>query len=313
VVVIDTEEEFDWSAGYSRGNTSVSSMRHLDRIQRIFDEYGIVPTYVIDYPVASQPDRYRILQQIHADGRCVIGAHLHPWVNPPFQEPVNPRNSFPGNLPRELELAKLRALGEVIGEKFGAPPVIYKAGRYGIGVNTEGILEELGYEADLSVCPCMDFSPEEGPDFSANTARPFWFGSRRQLLELPLSAGFAGRLRGRGYRLHNLISGPALQRFRLTGAFARLGLLDKIRLSPEGHTSCEHVKLVRALRGDGIKVFSFAFHSPSVEPGHTPYVRTAKDLEVFLDRCRRFFDFFLGEFNGVPSTPLELKTKLGRH
>ena len=153
LVVIDTEEEFDWSAGYSRANTAVSSMRHLERIQRIFDEYGILPTYVIDYPVASQPDGYRILQHIHADKRCVIGAHLHPWVNPPFQEPVNTRNSFPGNLPRELERDKLRALGEVIGDKFGAPPVIYKAGRYGIGPNTEGILEELGYEADLSVCP----------------------------------------------------------------------------------------------------------------------------------------------------------------
>ncbi len=46
VVVIDTEEEFDWSRDFSRDNISVRSMQWIGRIQDIFDEYGITPARV---------------------------------------------------------------------------------------------------------------------------------------------------------------------------------------------------------------------------------------------------------------------------
>src|SRR5438093_3501846 len=87
VVVVDTEEDFDWASGRSRSNTSVQALHCIGRIQSIFDEYRITPTYVIDYPVASRADGYQPLQEIHSVGRCLIGAHLHPWVNPPYEEP----------------------------------------------------------------------------------------------------------------------------------------------------------------------------------------------------------------------------------
>src|SRR5262245_50286164 len=98
VVAVDTEEEFDWSKGFSRDNIAVHSMRHIGVIQKIFDEYGITPVYLVDYPIVAQADGYQPLQEIHRAGRCLLGAHLHPWVNPPFAESVNGRNSFPGNL-----------------------------------------------------------------------------------------------------------------------------------------------------------------------------------------------------------------------
>ncbi len=52
--VIHTEEEFDWSKPHNRHATSVEHMHHIDRAQEMFDEFGIVPNYVIDYPIASQ-------------------------------------------------------------------------------------------------------------------------------------------------------------------------------------------------------------------------------------------------------------------
>ena len=310
VVIVDTEEEFDWSAGHSGNNVAVQAMRWINRVQSIFDEYQITPVYVIDYPIASQPDGYQPLQEISASGRCLIGAHLHPWVNPPFEEEVTRSNSFPGNLPRPLEATKLRILSDCIAERFGRRPTIYKAGRYGIGPNTAGILEEQGYEVDLSVCPYMNYSDEGGPDFSRCSAWPYWFGTHRHLLELPLTVGFAGLLRHWGSVLHQAVSLPALAPFHPIGLLARLELVDKIWLSPEGYTLSEQISLVRALHKDGLRIFSFAFHSPSVEPGNTPYVTSQKDLHNFLSGCRRFFDFFLGELGGQPTTPLELKEKL---
>ena len=93
-VVVDTEEEFDWSAPYLRANTSVSAMKQIGRAQRIFDRFGLKPAYVVDYPVVSQAAGYDPLQEIHQDGRCSIGAHLHPWVSPPYDEELTTRNSF---------------------------------------------------------------------------------------------------------------------------------------------------------------------------------------------------------------------------
>ena len=43
IVVIDTEEEFDWSTRLDRNNTSVKAMAKIDVAQQIFDEYKISP------------------------------------------------------------------------------------------------------------------------------------------------------------------------------------------------------------------------------------------------------------------------------
>jgi len=284
-------------------------MREIGKVQEVFDMFGVTPVYVVDYPVASQPDGYRPLQEIHASGRCLIGAHLHPWVNPPFDEVVSCRNSFPGNLGRDLEAAKLAVLGQEIGERFGAKPAIYKAGRYGIGAHTASILEEQGYEVDVSVCPHVDYSAEEGPDFTAYGVSPYWFGMRRRMLELPMTIGFSGMLSRWGAAVHRVVSSPGLRRCHLVGALARLRLVDKVWLSPEGYVGPEHRRLVRCLLQSGLRVFTFAFHSPSVVPGNTPYVRTERERDDFLRRCREFFEFFMGEVGGRPSTPLEIKAR----
>jgi hypothetical protein len=219
---------------------------------------------------------------------------------------------FPGNLPRSLEAAKLRILGDLIGEKFGSRPVIYKAGRYGIGTNTVDILEEQGYEVDLSVCPCMDYSSEGGPNFTKCPALPYWCGKNNRLLEIPFTVGFVGWLR-HWPGLYNLASSFPFDRLHLGGVLARSGLLDRIWLSPEGYTLAENIALLRTLYRNGVRVFSFVLHSPSVEPGNTPYVTSQNDLERFLSQCRDLFDYFMGQFNGVPTTPLELKKHLNKN
>lgn len=310
IVVVDTEEEFDWSAGVSRENTSVQGMNSIGRLQTVFDEYRIKPVYVVDYPVASQPDGYRPLQEIHQDGRCVIGSHLHPWVTPPYSEAVSSRNSFPGNLEKELESRKLQLLGELIGERFGAAPTVYKAGRYGVGCNTAAILEEQGYEVDLSVCPHMDYSAEGGPDFRRLTAQPYWFGVENRLLELPLTVGFTGPLRRWGAAIHRTLLHNGGFPYTGLGTLGRLGLLNKAWLSPEGHQTFELLQLIRTLWRDGQRIFSFTLHSPSAAPGNTPYVRSDEELTEFLSRCRTVFDLLVGELQAIPTTPMDVKREL---
>lgn len=306
LVTIDTEEEFDWSLPLARSNTAVRSIGAQHRAQDIFDAHGVVPTYLVDYPVASDEEAVAVLRGFLADGRCEIGAHLHPWVNPPHEEQVNPYNSYPGNLAAPLERAKLECLTETIERNFGLRPTAYRAGRYGVGPATADILEGLGYQVDLSIVPYTSFSEDGGPDFAAFEARPYWFGDERRLLEVPVSCGFAGGLAGWGAALFPVLAGRLGMTLRVPGVAARLGLLERIRLTPEGIDHAAHRRLTRRLLDQGRRVFCLTYHSPSLEPGNTPYVRDEGELRGFLDTIDRYLDYFFTEVGGRPTTPTAL-------
>ena len=307
LVVIDTEEEFDWDAPYSRANVGVTAMRHIDRVQRIFDRFDIRPTYVIDYPVASQPDGYLPLQGIWQDGRCTVGAHIHPWVNPPHEEALSVRHSFLKNLPGPLQAAKLRALVDAIAARF-APPQVFKAGRYGIDAAVLELIERLGFLVDTSVCPRHDFRAQDGPSFADYDSEVRWVSP--VMLEMPCTVdytGWAGPLRP---MLHRLASLPSMNRLRAAGVLARTRTSNRIMLSPEGNSCSEMKELTRALLRRGLRTFTLSFHSPSVEPGHTPYVRTQQDLSLFLASIEEFCEFFLGQLGGRAATHLEYRHHL---
>jgi hypothetical protein len=312
-VVIHTEEEFDWNKPHDSNATGVGHMHHIDRAQTMFDEFGIVPNYVIDYPIASQEIAIAPLKDFADSGRALIGTHLHPWVSPPYEEEVNTHNSYPGNLPRDLEAEKLRLLTEKITQSFGTRPVTYLAGRYGFGPNTGEILDELGYEVDISPAVPINFCADGGPDYSAYTSHPYWFGKQRKLLGLPGTGGYVGALRNGGTPLYKRLTHPWLRRAKLSAIVARLHLMERIRLSPEDYSEPEMRRLTDALCRGGIRIFVFSFHSPSIQPGGTPYVQSQADLTRFLEKCRRYFSYFLETLGGTSMTPLEIRHLLGEN
>ena len=303
MVIVDTEEEFDWSAPLSRANRSVNSVAAQSAAHEIFAKYGVVPTYVVDYPVAVTESSIRVLTDLLKAGVCEIGAHLHPWVNPPDVEDVNAFNSYPGNLPADLEREKLEILSAAIENNIGFRPRVYKAGRYGLGINTAAILKETGYDVDLSVVPYTSFAADGGPDYRTFGASPYWFGAKRKLLEIPLTCGFAGVLATSGPRAFPALSSDLGMKLRLPGIAARLRLLERIRLTPEGIDHAAHRRLINSMLAEGHRVFAMTYHSPSLQPGNTPYVRDKADLKAFLGTLRRTLDYFLNEIGGKATTP----------
>jgi len=306
-VVVDTEAEFNWSQKTSRKAVGIKSAREQWRAHKIYDLYRVRPTYVLDYPVASQPDAYEAILDLIRGARAEIGAHLQPWDTPPILEELSDANSYPGNLPKELERAKLRTLTETIERNLGIRPRVYKAGRYGVGPATAGLLSEFGYEVDVSVLPGTDLSFQLGPDFSRCGARPYWFGSSDALLEVPLSIGFTGLFASFGVPLYSIVSRPELIKLHVPAILARLHLLDRITITPEGVSFAEQRRLTKSLLKKGHRVFCLTYHSPSLLPGNTPYVRTASDLDAFLGRIDQYIEFFMGEIGGRAVTPLEIK------
>ena len=277
LVFVYTEEEFDWTQPRRRDATATTAIAALPEAHRRLAGYGICPTYLVDYPVASDPAAVAAMRPLLEAGECAIGTQLHPWVNPPFDEELTVANSFVGNLPEPIERGKLLALTDRIETMFGIRPQIYRAGRYGIGPNSARLLEDAGYRLDVSVRALFDYSNEGGPDFSRHDAAPSWAGPGRLLLELPLTAVYAGRARRSGNWLY-----PAAGRVaRARGLLSRSGLLSRIALTPEGTPLPEALRAIRMLLDGGQRLLSISFHSPSVVPGNTPYVRDAADLRRF--------------------------------
>jgi uncharacterized protein Usg len=298
VTTIDAEEDFDWSGPFIRTGSRVTSMRSQYKAHRVFERYGVIPTYLVDYPVASQDAGRGPLKELLEAGQCEIGAQLHPWVTPPFVEVISNRNSYPGNLPMVVEYDKLLALTNMLEEAFGSRPRIYRAGRYGFGPNTAEILRHLGYLVDTSMMPCWNYEPQGGPDFRTVRAEPYWIDRERTVLEMPISVALVGRAAHLGPRVSATLFNRISEGVGLTAAVARLGLIERIRLSPEGIAIDEAKRLIRQMIGDGQRVFVLTYHSPSLEPGGTPYVRTADDLARFLAWLEAFYDFFTREIGG---------------
>jgi hypothetical protein len=305
LVLIDAEEEFDWRS-FRRTGTSVKNIARQVLIQSILDRYQVTPMYLVDYPVADQRDGVAPLLEFLKDGRCTVGAQLHAWVNPPFDEEISVHNTYPGNLPRALEHAKIAALTAKIAEAFGVSPLVYRAGRYGIGVNTPTIIAGLGYRIDASVVPFTDYSASGGPNFLDAPADPHWIGEGRDILEIPCTVGLVGPLARFNRRLPRMVLAAGAQSVHVPGVFARFGLLERVRLTPEGISIDVAKRLTRTLVDQGHRVFVVSYHSSSLIPGSTPYVTSEADLTTFCDWFERYLEFFLADLGGRPASPAEI-------
>lgn len=285
ILTVDAEEEFDWTQPLDRTGFGLNHVSRLAKFQEFCEAQGVVPLYLIDYPLATSEMAGDILRGPIAAGRAEIGVQLHPWVNPPFDEEVNEFNSFSGNLPEPLERAKFTMLRDAIEKNFDAAPLAYRAGRYGVGPNTVPILKDCGIAVDTSARSRFDYSATGGANFRDLPVSPWWVDAERRLMEMPLTTVFWGPLRKQGHWLY-----PRMWRIpRLRGALARIGLLERIPLTPEGVTAKEALRGIDIAIDDGLPILVFSFHSPSLASGFTPYVRSEEDLDKFYDWWRMAF------------------------
>jgi hypothetical protein len=305
IITVDTEEEFDWSAPFTRDRHGTSHIAEIARFQKLCDVHGVRPVYLVDYPIASDCAAVEMLGGFAADACADIGVQLHPWVNPPFDEEPSAANSYACNLPPALERAKLTALYNRIVEAFGICPQIYRAGRYGAGFETRRILADLGIAIDTSVRPLFNYAGQGGPNYAECPLEPYWIYDGR-MIELPLTTVFGGILSGAGKGLFS----RAFETSGSRGILARTGLLERIALTPEGIPIEKAIKAVDIAIAQHVPVLNFSFHSPSLAVGHTPYVRSQADLESFYDWWQQMFAHLA--LRGVkPTHVAEIKAAAG--
>jgi hypothetical protein len=305
---IDVEPDCtpDWT--YSDPLTFEAVSKGIGEILHpLFQEYDIVPTYLINNVVLEHAPSVKCLNQL--DGRFELGTHLHPE----FMEPDKQFYNYAGQkgrsnccfYPPEIERLKLKNITNLFYNCFGYNPVSFRAGRFSAGINTIKCLKELGYKVDTSVTPhvCWDNATREKPiDFRSAQEQPYFIkdGSILEadpfasLLQVPVSIDYLRR-------------NPVKAFIRASG-----GLLHKINwhkrvwLRPFYSSTDEMIKLVeqytKKYAYKESVVFNMMFHNVEVLPGLSPYTSTEKDCKNYLKQLKLFFSYCRD--NGIISVSL---------
>ncbi len=317
VVSVDTEEEGLWGGRYPTVGNTTENLRALPGFQELCNRFGIRPTYLIDAPVlddSAAVDRLAAWQEL---GDCEVGAHCHPWCNPPFEETVTPRETYLCNLPEDLQRRKLAWLTETIRDRIGRPPTSFRAGRYGLDALGAKILADLNYKVDSSVIPFMDYTLTGGPNFEDAPLDPYWIGddlckpaASGDVLEVPVTVGYSRRNFASAHSMRLRASRHPWRRLRAVGLLDRTGLSRRIKLSPEQATANSLERLVDVLLARKAKSLVLMFHSSSLLAGGSPYVPDDAALQRFYSRLEKFFQLCRSKWRFESATLSEIVAPL---
>ncbi len=297
LVTIDTEEEREWGTAYEdHTHYTVNNIAFLKPLQEVFDKYGVKATYLIDYPVAIDAQAAAILKNFQDNHQAEIGMHLHPWVNPPYEEERSVANSFPANLPPELQYKKMKLLTDVISDAAGQRPVTYRAGRYGFNESSVNVLEELGYLVDTSVVPFREGKQAFEPTFGwLPNAEPYFLNpdnikeaGNSKLLEVPLTVGFSKRVPRLLAKHYTGLPNIGLRRI-LKKAFD----VDLYWLRPSYANLRQMIQLSETQIAAGATYLNMMFHSNELMPGGSKYNTTQEDVERYLTRLDDYFSYLI--------------------
>lgn len=294
IVTIDTEED-NWG-NYDIERFSLENIQRISGLQDIFNRFGINPTYLVTYPVATDPSSITVLKKIHESGKCEIGAHCHPWNTPPFEEQRNGHNSMLLNLSTDLQIKKIKELNQSITKSFGIQPESFRAGRWGFGKDTAFCLAQAGIKNDTSILAFQNWSEYDGPDYSDITPKVFQIttkvgSGKNTLLEIPASAGYSIGSFVKCNKLYKILEQKITMKFHIKGILSRLGILKKIWLSPETASAAEMVILTNAMIRQGYNILNMFFHSTALKAGLSPFVRTKDDEHLFLKKIEDYLQY----------------------
>lgn len=296
VITIDTEPDSQWDAE-GRRKCSLANIRALRGLQRLFDKYGVRPTYLVCYGVVDSSPSASILKEILAAGRCEIGAHMHPWNTPPITEDELETAAYPHKLPPALQREKIAALTHRIRDVFGVAPTSYRAGRGGFDGESLCILEELGYVVDSSIMPAQSPRFHGCSVWTRMPLEPYFpcyenvcAPGTSSILEVPMTASVVDawwpRLTSLQRKNVNLTPLDRLLR--------KVGWASTAWLRPSWSSASEMIKLCETMLKKRAPVLNMMFHSSELIPGASPYVQTTEAADRMMKSIDAVLEYLVG-------------------
>lgn len=279
-ITIDTE----WDRTTNKTDPiAVKNLSKIPLFQELCDKYNINPIYFCTYEVLNDTTFIAYLSDRVKKYKVEIGAHLHPWSNPPFPygDPIEERKhtSFPHEYPLEIFYKKLRTLTKTIKKQFNISPISYRAGRFGFIKEHIPYLEQLGYKVDSSITPYISHTnvtgwKTKGRDFSTyTTLSPQTLTYKdSSILEIPLTIISLESIFGK-------IINKILRKKRRQFWF---------RIYPKTELS-DLLKIISYVQAKHIDTLVFMIHSNEFHPNTNPYFTTPKQQQKLFQLLEAFF------------------------
>jgi hypothetical protein len=303
IITIDTEADNQWD--YHEVVTT-ENLNYVPRFQALCERYGLYPTYLCTFEVVESSRFEAVLRPYQERGAAEIGAHLHPWTNPPFGAAARAgidKDAYPG-YPSELTpedfCAKLKMLTDRIAVRAGRAPTSYRAGRWGFAAAHVPVLVNLGYIVDCSVTPLVSWADhrgrrEVGPDFRVAPVMPYFVDpgdvcrvGESKLLEVPVTIVLPSAAMRQSAYLRDVFLRH--RKARVWRAFNRIFHFDPWWFRPYPYMSAERLlKVYRVARAQGLPVLEMMLHSSELLPGGSPYNPTEASIEQLYARLERVF------------------------
>ena len=197
IITIDTEGDNQWDHGR---DLTVENLKFVPRFQELCEKYQIKPVYLVTSEVCGDTYAKEIFTDYLLKDKAEIGAHLHSWTTPPFQEKDgyrfnDPNHAFATEFPEDLLTEKIKNLTNQIESSFGKRPLSFRSGRFGFNEKLARILADNSYLVDSSVTPYTSWAVHKGIPggkggsvFLDKTPYPYTYTfDKNSLLEIPVT------------------------------------------------------------------------------------------------------------------------------
>ena len=291
IVTLDTEADDQWTHGVQLTTENVGWWAPF---QALCERHGAPPTYLVTSEIADDDAAVAFLRPLAETGAAEVGAHLHPWTTPPFDDGPglgqnDPEHLYPCRLPTPLLDAKLATLTAQIADRFGAAPVAFRAGRFGVDERLAATLAGLGYVVDSSVTPFVSWADNDGPaaaggpDFRRQGPYPFRVADTGDpgLVEVPVTVLPTYKALRRSAWLRDHWDALALRAARRALRAWRRPQPMWFRPRPD-YALADLEALVDEAERLCLPFAVLMFHSSELMPGGSPYRPTQASVDELL-------------------------------
>lgn len=316
-VTIDTEEEWDWDAGWPVTRHSLDNLSCTPRFYELCRAHGARTTWFTNWSVMnSEPTRATVLE-LTANPDAELGMHIHPWLTPPFAatDQQGARGSFLHNSADDVIHGKLNTVWQAFVE-HGCKPKSFRGGRYSCNPEIQKFLQhpDRGFIADASVVPFTTWADDGAPDYRHRDNLPRRVAPLQQdstaLWEIPVTLGYTRKPMAFWASAFNRIENSVLRHLRMIGILSSAGIVRRVWLNFEATPAEDMIALLSFMEKLDIPCVTLTLHSSSLMKGGNPYSSSQRSVDSIFEGTEKVLAWLADNKHYSPATIGELAQQL---